>query len=65
MMTRDKWISVLKGAAIAGAGAIGAYLMDAASTAGLGPFGPAVAAVISIGVNALRKYLEPPTPVTP
>ena len=61
-MTKDKWISVAKGALIAAAGAFGAYVVDAMSTAGLGVYGPAVGAILSVAVNALRKLLADPEP---
>jgi hypothetical protein len=58
-MTRDQWLSVLRGAGIAAAGAAGTYLLSWASTAPLGPWAPLVTAGLSVLVNVVRKSLEP------
>lgn len=58
-MSREKLISVGKGAAIAAAGAVLAYLGQWVAGGDLGAYGPLVAAVLAIAVNALRKYAQP------
>ncbi len=55
-MTKDKWISVGKGALIAGAGAALAYLLNAVGTLPLGAYAPLATAVLSVAVNAVHKY---------
>jgi hypothetical protein len=57
-MTRDKWLSVLKGAGIAAAGAGLTYLLSAAGTLELGVLGPLATAVLSVLVNLVRKAAE-------
>lgn len=59
-MTREQWIKIAKGAGIAIGGALLAYVADAVV-----PFlddhpiyGPAIAGVASIFINAARKWLE-------
>jgi hypothetical protein len=60
----DKIRSILIGAALAGIGAVGAYLTDLASGRAFGAMSPFVGMLISILVNAIRKYLEPLPPPT-
>jgi hypothetical protein len=56
---RDKLISILKGAAIAAAGAAVAVVANAATSGALGPlWSPVLGAVASVLVNALRKWAE-------
>src|SRR5574343_1060769 len=71
-MNKEDYMRVLKGAAIAAAGALLAYLADAAAGGALGVWGLALAPLISVGINAIRKWLEsqksppaPPAPPTP
>lgn len=58
-MNKDKLISVLKGAAIAGAGAALTYFTQWATNADFGQAGPILAAVLAVGVNLLRKWAQP------
>lgn len=48
---------VLKGAAIAGAGAALAYLTQWATNTDLGEMAPLVTAALAVLANVLRKYL--------
>lgn len=52
---KAKLASVLKGAVIAGLGAVLTYGLDAVSLLPLGPYAPAVTAVLSVLVNIVRK----------
>lgn len=52
----DKAKSVLKGAAMAAAGAVLAYAGEWVSGGELGQWGPMVAALLAIATNAVRKY---------
>ena len=54
----DKLVSILKGAAIAGAGAAGVYFFSNLADMDFGAFTPAVVALASVVVNALRKYVS-------
>lgn len=58
-MDKDKVISVLKGAGIAGAGAVLTYLTQWASGADFGTAGPIIAAALSVLVNVVRKWATP------
>lgn len=60
-MDKDKLISVLKGAAIAGAGAALTYVTQWASGSDFGAAGPVVAAVLAVAVNFFRKLAGPKT----
>ena len=64
-MNRESLIAVLKGAAIAIVPALLVYLADAASSGALGPYGLALAPLLSIALNALRKVLFPDNPTPP
>ncbi len=61
-MDRDAIMSVLKGAAIAAAGALLTFLVDAAAGGALGPYGLILAPLLSVLMNAVRKYLYPDKP---
>lgn len=52
----DEVKSILKGAAIAAAGAVLAYATQYVSGADFGVYQPIAVAVLSIAANALRKY---------
>lgn len=52
----EKLVSVLKGAAIAAAGAVLAWLTEFAARGEAGVWGPVLTALLSVAVNALRKY---------
>lgn len=58
-MTRDKWISVIKGAGIAAAGAFVAVLADQATNGAFGSWSPVVGALASVLVNLMRKIAGP------
>ena len=49
---------VLKGAAIAGSGAILTYLMAEIPNVDFGPYTAAITAISSVLINAVLKYLE-------
>ena len=55
----DKLKSVLIGALLAGAGAIGGVVIDAATAGAFGPYSAVVGAIVSVALNAARKALEP------
>lgn len=58
-MNRDAAMKVLKGAAIAAAGAVLTYVTQWVSGADFGSYTPAVVAGWSIAANALRKLVTP------
>lgn len=58
-MNKNDLVSVLKGAAIAAGGAVLTYLGQWASNTDFGSLTPAIVAGLSVGINALRKYLLP------
>lgn len=58
-MTKDKWWSVLKGAAIASAGAVLTALTAYLTAQDFGPWTAPIMAVWSVIVNAARLYLTP------
>lgn len=58
----DQIQSVLKGAFMAGAGAIIAVIATAASSGALGPWSPIIGALASVLVNILHKTVIAPTP---
>lgn len=57
-MTKTKLISIAKGAAIAATGAVLAYLGQYLAATDFGILTPALTALLSVGVNAIRKYQE-------
>jgi hypothetical protein len=59
-MTKDKLLSIAKGAAIAMAGGAAAAGLQYLGTVDWGIYAPLAGAGISIGINALRKWLEKP-----
>lgn len=59
-LKNTEWISVAKGAGIAAAGAALAYLSQWTTGQDFGVLGPVIAAVLSVAVNAVRKYSEAP-----
>lgn len=64
-MDKTALLSVLKGAAIAALGALLAYGVDAAAGGALGPYGLILAPVLSIALNAFRKWMFPDGPTPP
>ena len=52
---QDQLISILKGAAIAGGGALIVFLLEALPTVDFGTWTPIVTAVCAIGLNIVRK----------
>lgn len=58
MFTKEKLWSIAKGAGIAAAGAALAYLGKYVGGLDLGDLGPAVAAVLAVLVNVVRKAAE-------
>lgn len=64
-MDKTALVSVLKGAAIAALGALLAYGVDAAAGGALGPYGLILAPVLSIALNAFRKWMFPDGPTPP
>jgi hypothetical protein len=60
-MTQEQWVKIAKGAAIAVGGALLAYGANAVVPfleANGGLWGPAVAGVLAIVIQAARKFLE-------
>lgn len=55
---QEKLLSVLKGAGIAAAGAVLAYVSQWASGQDFGPYMPMVVAALSVLANAVRKLAE-------
>lgn len=64
-MNKESLLSLAKGAGLAGGGAALTYVAQWAASTDLGIYGPAVAALSAVGINALRKYLAPPPTPTP
>lgn len=62
-----EWVSVLKGALVAGAGVALTYVVQHVTAADFGVYGPVVVGVLSIVVNYLRKVVTGggDTPVDP
>ena len=54
-MNKESLVKIGKGAAIAGAGAILTYLLEAVPGLELGQWTPLVVAALSVAVNAVRK----------
>jgi hypothetical protein len=50
-----EWVSIVKGALVAGAGVALTYLVQNVSAADFGVYGPVVVGVLSVLVNILRK----------
>lgn len=59
-MNKDKLISIAKGAVIAMAGGAAAAGLQYLGTVDWGVYAPLAGAAISIGINALRKWMEKP-----
>lgn len=55
-----EWVSLGKGALIAGAAAVLTYLVQNVTAADFGTYGPMVVAVLSVLVNYLRKVVVTP-----
>jgi hypothetical protein len=53
------WVSILKGAAVAGAGVALTYVVQHVSAADFGVYGPVVVGVLSVVVNYVRKVVMP------
>lgn len=53
----DDYISILKGAAIAGGGVFATYLLEALSQQNFGEYTPIFVGVISILINIVRKWV--------
>lgn len=68
LMSRDQWLSIAKGAGLAVAGAALAYAADLAAGGRLGHWGLALAPVLSVLLNVVRKAMagddttDPPAP---
>jgi len=63
-----EWISVAKGALIAGAGVALTYFLQHVTAADFGTYGPIVVGLLSILVNYIRKTIGvevPPAPPAP
>jgi hypothetical protein len=58
-MNKEKWISIIKGAGIAAAGAFLTYASQAITSVDFGAMGPVVAAGLAVLVNIVRKWAEP------
>lgn len=56
-MEKIDWLSVFKGAGIAGAGAVLTYLTAWITKADFGDFTPVAVAAFSVFANVVRKYL--------
>lgn len=63
ILSKTDWIKVLKGAGIAFVGAGLTALSQWASGQDFGIFTPAVVAILSVAVNALRKWVMPTSEV--
>ena len=62
----EQWVSIGKGALVAGAGAILTYLAQNVTAADFGTYGPLVVAGLSVLVNYIRKVVvNPDTPPGP
>jgi hypothetical protein len=62
-LSKDDSSKVLKGAGIAGGGALAVYLLEAIPlVGGLGEWGPVVAAICSVLINIIRKKMNPTQP---
>jgi hypothetical protein len=59
-LDQEKLKSIGKGAALAGLGALLAYLTTAAAGGEFGTWGPVLTVVFSVAANAVRKYLADP-----
>ena len=57
-MTQEKWLKIGKGALIAVAGALVAYIPEAVTSVDWGSYTPFVVALASILVNALRLSIQ-------
>lgn len=58
-MTKEQWISVAKGAAVAASGVVLTYLTQSLSGADFGPlWTPVVTGGLAVLANILRKYTE-------
>lgn len=55
-MNNEKWISVIKGAGIAAAGAGLTYLTESMASVDFGSSGPIVAGLLAVMVNFVRKW---------
>ncbi len=55
-LDKETIIKILKGAAIAGGGAVSVYLLQAVASLDLGELTAVVGAICSILINALREY---------
>jgi len=60
VFTKDQLLSIGKGALMAAAGAGLTYVAQFLSGADLGVWTPAVVALLSVAVNAVRKISETP-----
>lgn len=56
----DEWVSILKGALVAGAGVALTYVVQHVSASDFGAYGPVVVGVLSVVVNFLRKAVTQP-----
>ncbi len=63
-MNEKVW-SIVKGGLLAAAGAGAAVLIEHLGELGLGPWAAVLGAAISVGINALRKAVEPASPSAP
>lgn len=56
---RETMVNIAKGAAIAGGGAIGLYILGALQAIDFGSIlTPVIAALIPIGINAIKEWLR-------
>jgi hypothetical protein len=53
----NEWVSIVKGALVAGCGVALTYLVQHVSASDFGVYGPLVVGVLSIVVNVLRKSI--------
>lgn len=58
-LSKADLVAIGKGAAIAGIGAVLYFVTDIALGLDYGPHTPVVISLLTVGVNALRKYLLP------
>ena len=55
---KETIIKIVKGAGIAGTGAVALYLLDFVGTLEVGTLTPIIAAIVPILVNAIKEYMR-------
>lgn len=57
-LSKERWIKILKGAGLAGAGAVVVYLLENTGEMDFGQYTPLAVGLISVFLNYLRKVIE-------